>query len=174
MSNNGIPPLNDWQADNYPIIYDEGNSKSYYVKSGNKIEITGGGSSYLVLQTSMIPNGVEDLPTITNHSNTCGAGAWFREDVGYYGTQTTVPFSLTKIIIPGLQSRSTSNIATGYIPIYPQSVSSPQYYFQITIEDNGGFAEVYVNFYTTDGDPIDLVGIDPLNFIFLPEIRFYP
>lgn len=44
MSNNGIPPLNDWQADNYPVIYDEGNETSYYVKSGDKIENPSGKS----------------------------------------------------------------------------------------------------------------------------------
>lgn len=43
MSNNGIPPLNDWQADNYPVIYDEGDSTTKYVKDGNKVAISGGG-----------------------------------------------------------------------------------------------------------------------------------
>ena len=53
MSNNGIPPLNDWQADNYPVIYDEGDAKSYYVKSGVKNEITGGSTSYLVAEVEL-------------------------------------------------------------------------------------------------------------------------
>jgi hypothetical protein len=43
MSNNGIPPLNDWQADNYPVIYDEGSEQLQYVKTGNKITVAGGG-----------------------------------------------------------------------------------------------------------------------------------
>ena len=43
MSNNGIPALNDWQADNYATVYDEGAAKLYYVKTGSKVEIPLGG-----------------------------------------------------------------------------------------------------------------------------------
>lgn len=39
MSNNGIPPLDDWQADNYAVIYDEGADKLQYVKTGTKIDV---------------------------------------------------------------------------------------------------------------------------------------
>lgn len=49
MSNNGIPPLNDWQEDNYPVIYDEGAATLQYVKTGVKNDINTGGSSYLSL-----------------------------------------------------------------------------------------------------------------------------
>jgi hypothetical protein len=40
MSNNGIPPINDWQSDNYPVVYDEGEAKIKYVKTGVKIDAT--------------------------------------------------------------------------------------------------------------------------------------
>jgi len=51
MSNNGIPPLNDWQADNYPVIYDEGADQTYYVKTGTKVAVPSSGGA--VLSTSV-------------------------------------------------------------------------------------------------------------------------
>ena len=41
---NGIPFLNDWQPDDYPMVYDESESQIKYVKEGVKINVNGGGS----------------------------------------------------------------------------------------------------------------------------------
>jgi len=98
MSNNGIPPLNDWQADNYPVIYDEGNETSYYVKTGVKHEIAGGGSSYLVYSALLAPTEGTDAPVPTVIDNTLGGTVvWTRNALGvYHGTLTgAFPVNLT-------------------------------------------------------------------------------
>jgi hypothetical protein len=60
MSNNGIPPLNDWQADNYPVIYDEGESQIKYVKSGQKINA---GASIQSATVTLTDAQIKALPT---------------------------------------------------------------------------------------------------------------
>jgi hypothetical protein len=87
MSNNGIPPLNDWQADNYPVIYDEGESQLKYVKTGGKIDVAGGGSSYLSYVALLTQAGT-NAPTANvlngNDGNYLGDIIWTRVDVGNY------------------------------------------------------------------------------------------
>lgn len=39
---NQIPYLNDYQGDNYPVVYDEGEDQLKYVKNGNKSNTAGG------------------------------------------------------------------------------------------------------------------------------------
>lgn len=84
MSNNGIPPLNDWQSDNYPVIYDEGDATLKYVKTGNKVDINTGGSSYLVY-TALLNQSGTDAPVATVLENTLGGDViWSYVDVGAY------------------------------------------------------------------------------------------
>lgn len=98
MSNNGIPPLNDWQDDNYPVIYDEGNSKSYYVKTGNKVEITGGSSSYLVYTgTADAPDAPDGIPNFTIFANTVGSIVWSVAATGDYKGLLTGAFPAGKV-----------------------------------------------------------------------------
>ena len=100
MSNNGIPPLNDWQADNYPVIYDEGAETSYYVKTGAKIEIPGG-SSYLVYTALLTQTGT-NAPVATVLENTLGDT--FGIDYNAVGSfllypATTEPFTINKTAV---------------------------------------------------------------------------
>lgn len=103
MSNNGIPPLNDWQADNYPVIYDEGADTLQYVKTGTKVDINTGGSSYLVYTALFTQTGT-NAPVVTVLENTLGQSVvWSRSGVGdYRGTVSTPIFSEFKMYItPG-------------------------------------------------------------------------
>lgn len=65
MSNNGIPYLNDWQADNYPVIFDEGDEALKYVKTGNKIAVPGSGGGVEIKSETVILNDeqIKALPT---------------------------------------------------------------------------------------------------------------
>ena len=116
MSNNGIPPLNDWQADNYPVIYDESESKLNYVKTGSKIEIsTGGGSSYLVY-VALLTQSATSAPVATVLENTLsGPIVWTRLDVGEYQGTLASAFDDTKttIITSGKSDGSIEGYVTG-------------------------------------------------------------
>lgn len=84
MSNNGVPPRNDSQADDYPVLYNEGSSELKYVKTGTKNTINTGGSSYLVYTAFLAQSGT-DAPTATVKQNTLGGTVvWTRAGVGRY------------------------------------------------------------------------------------------
>lgn len=98
MSNNGIPPLNDWQADNYPVIYDEGEDKLKYVKTGVKNNINTGGSSYLVYTALLTQTGTS-APVATVLENTLGGTVvWTRESAANYIGTLAGAFPNNKVI----------------------------------------------------------------------------
>ena len=87
MSNNGIPPLNDWQADNYPVIYDEGAAELQYVKTGNKNTINTGGLGYLVYTALLTQSGTNAPVATVIGENTIGNIVWSYNGQGdYIGT----------------------------------------------------------------------------------------
>lgn len=65
---NQIPYLNDYQGDNYPVIYDEGDSQLKYVKEGNKVnadsalDING-------LSAAGALDGTEEVPVFQDGAN---------------------------------------------------------------------------------------------------------
>lgn len=107
MSNNGIPPLNDWQEDNYPVIYDEGNETSYYVKNGNKNEIASGSLGYSVYVAKWTQAGTSNPVVTTIGSNTIGDIVWTRDDVGVYNGTLSAAFPEGKTIIMPFSASST-------------------------------------------------------------------
>lgn len=168
MSNNGIPPLNDWQDDNYPVIYDEGNSKSYYVKTGNKVEITGGSSSYLVYSALLTQSGT-DAPVATVLQNTLGGTVvWTRNSTGQYLGTLAGAFTLNKTVVPPFDSGNPGGAVN--IPIANSLPNS--FYYNITTLASADTVQisVYDDTYTSVDLSTALAGWDTKIFI---EIRVY-
>lgn len=137
MSNNGIPPLNDWQEDNYPVIYDEGAAKSQYVKSGTKIDIPGGSSSYLVY-TALLSQSGTDAPTAEVIQNTIGGDViWTRLSAGNYLATSTGHFTANRCFLPNwfnydggattYQTISDGGSVVGYYTIYDNGDGNSMY-----------------------------------------------
>ncbi len=169
MSNNGIPPLNDWQEDNYPTVYDEGASKLYYVKTGTKNEIsTGGGTSYLVYVCSMDNTGTSN-PTVRTFQDTISAGTWARDSTGSYTNITSTQYAATKIWVGG------SIVEDGVVKFFPIFSADGTLYaiFGLSFyEESGGVMAMNLSLKDGSGTPIDLD--DLLGYLALPEIRVYP
>lgn len=173
MSNNGIPPLNDWQEDNYPVIYDEGNETSYYVKNGNKNEIASGSLGYSVYVANLTQSGTSN-PTVAEYQNTFGECVWTRNSEGDYRGDFTsdVDFSIDDVWINGTVTRFST--AADFKPIY--NYSGVVGYYRLTPEVNAGHFRLYLEVYDgtwTEADISTLLGTND-NTISLPEIRVYP
>jgi len=164
MSNNGIPPLNDWQADNYPVIYDEGAETSYYVKTGSKIEIPSGGSSYLVYSAYLSQSGT-DAPVAAVLENTIGAIVWTRVSVGRYAGTLAGAFTLDKTVMPGFNyNGNLMNL------VY---LNSPgDHYYSWSIAPTTNLVELFV--VTNPGDVLAEFSTAFGSSSLFVEIRVYP
>lgn len=165
MSNNGIPPLNDYQSDNYPVIYDEGDETSYYVKSGNKHAITGGGSSYLVYVVSVSQTGTGDLTIYATFENTIGTIYVTRISAGYFTFTSANLFTIGKTWIP-----NTDNSGYACYPISSSAANAEFYIMKQTGSDT-----IELQFYNASYNNVDQSTLFGDGFILnLPEIRVYP
>jgi hypothetical protein len=121
MSNNGLPPLDDWQADNYPVIYDEGDATLKYVKTGVKNNINSGSSGYLSYVSILNQIGTSN-PTADEKTNTTGQAITpVRDALGFYTLVFATPVPIGQLFMPGLNAWWDAGDGTIAIPITDES-----------------------------------------------------
>jgi len=150
--------MNDWQSDNYPVIYDEGDETLKYVKTGVKNNIDTGGSSYLVY-TALLKQTGTNAPQAQVLENTLGGTVvWEYTNVGLYTGTLAAAFTANKtsIQITNWFNGANQGFARCYISDSPNSV-------QIECADITGGSNIN-----------NLLGASFTNDNCFIEIRVYP
>lgn len=110
------------------------------------------------------------VPTVTEYQNQIGAIVTTRNGVGFFRFQTTQPYDISKVFIPGSSEGSNG---FGVIPIADSSAIVQAYATIVPVNILGNLA---IDWYTLTpaGGSIELSDVVGNTLMYLPDITILP